>query len=505
MLHRAGGVLRGGGETASKPLQAKEWEMRQTAGIALDTAVLRGAQYADVRVVRYRRQNLSAEDDRISGIADTDDYGLGVRVLVDGAWGFAGTGDLSREAVQAAAAQAVAIARASSAAMRERVTLVPEPPRTLRFRSPYEIDPFDVAVADKTALLLEINHRLRNNKSIRKAYAFMTLRKDERLFLSTEGSDLSSEVVTTAAGYQATAVGDGDARSRSYMPPPLTRGYENINAGDLLANTDRVADQAVAHLRAPECPVGRKDLILDPQNLSLTIHESVGHATELDRALGYEESLAGRSFATPDKLRNLRYGSELVSFVADNTLEAGLATQGFDDDGVAAQRWPIVEDGLFVGYSTGREVAGKIGLERSNGGCRADHWGSIPIVRIPNLSLMPGKEPLSLEELIADTEDGIYIEGRGSFSIDQMRCNFQFGGDAFWEIKKGRIVGMLKNVTYQSMTTEFWGSCDAICDARYWVQDGVLNCGKGDPMQIAQMTHGAAPARFRNVKVGAAR
>ncbi|NLI00290.1 MAG: TldD/PmbA family protein [Chthonomonadales bacterium] len=479
--------------------------MRQLAAMALDTAVLRGAEYADVRLVRYRRQNLSAEDNRLSGIADTDDYGLGVRVLVDGAWGFAGTGNLTREEVQRVAAEAVAIARASAAAMREKVRLVPEPARTLTFRSPCEVDPFSVSIGDKAALLLTINARLLNNKSVRKAQAFMTLRKDERLFLSTDGSDLSSEVVTTAAGYQATAVGDGDARSRSYMPPPLTRGYENINAEDLLANTERVAEQAVMHLNAPECPVGYKDLILDPQNLSLTIHESVGHATELDRALGYEESLAGRSFATPDKLRNLKYGSDLVSFVADNTLEAGLATQGFDDDGVTAQRWHIVEDGLFVGYSTGREVAGHIGLERSTGGCRADHWGSIPIVRIPNLSLMPGKEPLTLEELISDTDDGIFIEGRGSFSIDQMRCNFQFGGDAFWEIKKGRIVGMLKNVTYQSMTTDFWGSCDAICDARFWVQDGVLNCGKGDPMQIAQMTHGAAPARFRHIKVGAAR
>ena len=479
--------------------------MRQLAGIALDTAATRGADFADVRVVRYRRQNLSAEDKRISAIADTDDYGLGVRVLADGAWGFAGTGDLSRESVQAAAAEAVAIARASAFAMREKVRLVPEPSRSFSFRSPYKVDPFEVPIQEKAGLLLEITERLGRHKGIAKSQAFMTLRKDERLYLSTDGSDLSSEVVTSAAGYQATAVGDGDARSRSYMPPPLTRGYENINAEDLLANVDRVAEQAVMHLAAPECPVGYKDLILDPQNLSLTIHESVGHATELDRALGYEESLAGRSFATPDKLRKLKYGSELVSFVADNTLEAGLATHGFDDDGVAAQRWHIVEDGLFVGYSTGREVAGLIGLERSNGGCRADHWGSIPIVRIPNLSLMPGREPLTLEELIADTDDGIYIEGRGSFSIDQMRCNFQFGGDAFWEIKKGRIVGMLKNVTYQSMTTDFWGSCDAICDARFWVQDGVLNCGKGDPMQIAQMTHGAAPARFRNIKVGAAR
>jgi TldD protein len=333
----------------------------------------------------------------------------------------------------------------------------------------------------------------------------MTLRKDERLLLNTDGADLSSEVVTTATGYQATAVGDGDAKTRAYTPPPRTAGYENIDAADLLANAPRVAEQALEHLRARECPMTVTDLILDPLNLALTMHESVGHATELDRALGYEESLAGRSFATPDKLRNLRYGSESVTFVADNTLPGGLATNGFDDDGVSGQRWEIVDHGLFSGYSTSREVAGEIGLERSTGASRADHWSSTPIVRIPNLSLMPGEKRLSLEELIADTDDGIYIEGMGSFSIDQMRCNFQFGGDAFWEIKHGKVVGMLENVTYQSMTTDFWGSCDAVCDERFWVPNGVLNCGKGDPMQVAQMTHGASPARFRRVKVGAAR
>lgn len=479
--------------------------MKELLYAALETARLRGAEYADVRLVRQRRQNISTEDNRVAALTDTDDIGLGVRVLADGAWGFASTADLTQEGVQKVAADAVAMARAIAPFVSSRVRIVPEPPSSIRFSSECDIDPFEVPISEKTGLLLEIDERLLRNKGVKKAEAFMSLRKDERWLVNTDGSEMESVVVTTAAGYRATAVGDGDARSRSYMPPPLTKGYENIRADDLLANTDRVAAQAVEHLKAPECQPGVRDLILDPQNLSLTIHESVGHATELDRALGYEESLAGRSFATPDKLRNLRYGSELVSFVADNTLPGGLATQGFDDEGVPGQRWSIVDHGLFVGYSTGREVAAVIGLDRSVGGCRADHWGSIPIVRIPNLSLMPGSEPLTLEELIADTDDGIYIEGRGSFSIDQMRCNFQFGGDAFWEIKKGRIVGMLKNVTYQSMTTEFWGSCDAICDERFWVKDGVLNCGKGDPMQIAQMTHGAAPARFRKIRVGAAR
>ena len=479
--------------------------MNDLAQFALDLLASAGAEYGDVRFLQYRRQNLFTEDERVGSISDRDDTGFGVRVICGGAWGFAGSGQVAKAEVERVTRQAVEIAQASATALIHPVRLVTEPPRQESFRTPYEVDPFTIPIDQKVGLLLEINRRLQKHSGIRKAQGMMTLRKDERFFANTEGAVLESEVVTTGIAYQATAVGKGDAKTRSYEPPPRTMGYENIDAEDLLAHTDRVAQQALEHLHAKECPVGRKDLILDPLNLALTMHESVGHATELDRALGYEESLAGRSFATPDQLHALQYGAEQVNFVADNTLPHGLATHGFDDDGVAGQRWPIVEDGLFRGYSTNREVAGEIDLERSTGGCRADHWGSIPIVRIPNLSLMPGQEPLTLEELISDTAEGIYIEGMGSFSIDQMRCNFQFGGDAFWEIRDGQIVGMLKNVTYQSITTDFWNSCDAICDERFWVPNGVLNCGKGDPMQISQMTHGAAPARFRGIQVGAAK
>jgi TldD protein len=478
--------------------------MKDFARLALDTATRLGASYADVRLVRYRRQELTAEDRRLAGFTDSDSLGLGVRVLVRGAWGFAASGELTHEEVQRVAAEAVKVARASASVMERPVILVPEPPRVERFRSPMEVDPFTIGPAEKAGLLLEINEGLLHHSGVKKANAWLTIRRAERFFLSTEGHDLESDVVTTGCGYGATAVDDHDARSRRYEPPPLTRGWENIDREDLLANVERVAEQSVEHLAAPDCPDGEIDLILDPLNLALTIHESVGHATELDRALGYEESMAGRSFATPELLGNMQYGSQLVSFVADNTLEAGLATHGFDDEGVAGQRWHIVEEGTFAGYGTGRETAAEIGLTRSNGTCRADHWASIPIVRIPNLSLAPGKQPLSPEEIIADTGDGIYIEGMGSFSIDQMRCNFQFGGDAFWRIKNGKRAGMLKNVTYQSMTTDFWGSCDAIADKRFWVPNGVLNCGKGDPMQVSQMSHGAATARFRRVKVGAA-
>ena len=259
---------------------------------------------------------------------------------------------------------------------------------------------FFVGIDQKIGLLLEINRSLLKHKGIQKAEALMDLRKVDRFFANTEGSILQSLVFTASAKYQATAVGKGDAKSRTYAPPPRTMGYENIDADDLLTNTDRVAQQAIEHLQATNCPVGKKDLILDPLNLALTIHESVGHATELDRVLGYEESLAGRSFAVPDLLNQLEYGSPIVNFVADNTLAHGLATHGFDDDGVPGQRWDIVKEGMFVGYGTSREVAGEINLDRSNGTCRASHWSGIPIVRIPNLSLESGKEQI----------DGIMME-----------------------------------------------------------------------------------------------
>jgi TldD protein len=278
-----------------------------------------------------------------------------------------------------------------------------------------------------------------------------------------------------------------------------------VDAKNLLANTDRVAEQALEHLKAPECPAGVMDLVLDPAHLSLTIHESVGHPTELDRVLGMEESLAGRSFATPEKLGNFQYGAPIINFVADNTLSGGLATHGFDDDGVAGQRWHMIKDGVLNAYGTSRDMAGFVGYERSTGCARADHWSHTPIVRIPNLSLMPGTVECTPDDLISGVEDGIYIEGRGSFSIDQMRYNFQFGGDAFWRIKDGKKAGMLKNVTYQSITPDFWNSCDGLADERFWQPNGILNCGKGDPGQISQMTHGAPYARFRGITVGAAK
>ncbi len=479
--------------------------MRDLADRALGVARSEGAAYADIRLIRYRRQRIETEDRRVSGIVDAEEIGYGIRVIADGCWGFSGSADMTKEAVERTAREAVAVARASSLARADRpVILAPEGVHQVRFRPEVKVDPFSVPIADKANLLIRVNEAMLANPAVRNTEGWMLAKREEKLFANTEGSLIDIDVTTTAAGYEATAVANNDAKTRAFEPPPRTLGYENIPVEAMFAEAPRVAEQAVQKCFARETPVGKKDLILDPAHLSLTIHESVGHATELDRVLGMEESLAGRSFATPEKLGNFRYGTPLVNFVADNTLPGGLASFGFDDDGVSAQRWSIVEEGILRGYSTSREVAPFIGQTASRGGNRADHWGSIPIVRIPNLSLAPGRERLSLDELIAGTDDGIYIEGRGSFSIDQMRLNFQFGGDCFWEIKNGKITGMLKNVTYQSITPKFWGSCDAVCDERSWIPNGILNCGKGDPMQVAQMTHGASPARFRQVDVGGA-
>jgi len=475
--------------------------MVDIASRAVEAATRAGAGYADARICRYRQQDLSAEDQRVSGVQDLESFGIGVRVLAGGAWGFAATTDVSEAGAVAAAQRALDVARASARVMATPVELVCEPARQLTHNTPCEVDPFAVEVDSKVGLLLDVNRRLLAHTGIKKATSAMTLRRVERLFVSSEGSVLQGAITTCWPHYAATAVDEHDARSRHYELPPLNMGYERIDADDLLANTDRVAEQALEHLKAPTIEEGRTTLILEPLHLALTIHESVGHPTELDRALGMEMSLAGASFATPDKLGKLQYGSSIVNFVADNTLEHGLASWGFDDEGVECQRWHIVKDGIFCGYGASREVAGRIGMTRANGTCRADSWARMPIVRQPNVCLMPGRQRLTPEELIGDTDEGIYIEGMGSFSIDQMRCNFQFGGDAFWRVRNGRLAGMLKNVTYQAITTDFWNSCDAICDERFWVRNGVLNCGKGDPMQVAQMTHAAAPARFRNVRV----
>ena len=462
-----------------------------------------GVEFGDIRFVRNRSQTVRTEDRRVEQLSDNETYGFGVRVICSQSWGFAGSNRVTPEEVEKVTRLAIGIANASATVKKgDGVSLLPQEPQKGSWRTEVAVDPFKIPLDEKIDLLICTADGIFSVKGVAKAAGHMGFIREQKLLISTEGAEIETDVTTSMASIMATATQNGEAKSRTYYPPSQTKGYELIREAGLVDHAVRVGSEAVEHLQAAECSAGEKDIILMPSHLCLTIHESVGHATELDRVLGMEESLAGRSFATPDKINKLQYGSKIVNFKADNTLPGGLATTGYDDGGVPGKAWHIVNDGTFVGYSTNREVGGAIGAKTSVGCSRADSWRSIPIVRIPNLSLEPGKERISLDDLIAGTKDGILIDEMGSFSIDQMRYNFQFGGDAFWEIKNGRKTRMLKNVIYQSITTDFWNSCDAICDDRFWRPFGILNCGKGDPVQTARMTHGSSPARFRNIKVG---
>lgn len=470
--------------------------------LACNHATKSGCQFADARYLSIRKQRVVSRDHALANCSDSDDRGFGVRVLYQGAWGFACSPVYTTDEVARVVALALRIARASAMALRAGgVSWAPEKALKLDYKSSCQQDPFDVALEHKADLLIAANEVMLNNKLVKRAQGYLLFKRVQRWYVNSEGSELHSDVTSSESEIWAIAVGNDDFQQRNWQAPASTRGFESYSKQEFVGQAERIATQAEEKLSAKLAPEGYFDIVTDSENLSLTIHESVGHATELDRVMGYEVSLAGASFVTRDKKGEFQYGSDQVTLVADNTLEHGLATQGFDDDGVPGQRWDIVKDGIFQTYSSGREFAHYIGEERSRGSCRADHWSSIPIVRIPNLILMPGKKPLSPDELFADIKHGLYFEGMDSFSIDQWRLNFQFGGNAVWEIKNGKKAGMLKAALYQSRTPDFWNACDATCDENHWRAHGVTNCGKGDPMQVAQMTHGAAPTRFRNIRI----
>ena len=469
---------------------------------ACHAASVAGCEYSDARYLEIQRQQIASRDHSLSGCSDIDDRGFGVRVLYRGAWGFASAPGSDPAEVERVVALAIRIARASALASRAGgVNWAPEAVFKMEYFSDCEIDPFSVALEDKADLLLAANTEILKNDTIKRALGYLLFKRVRRWYVNSEGSELFSDVTSSESVISAIAVGKGDFQERNWKAPSTSRGFECLDREEYIRQAERVAAEAEEKLSAKLAPEGEFDIVTDSENLALTIHESVGHATELDRVMGYEVSMAGGSFVTRDKLGEFRYGSDVVTLVADNTLEHGLATQGFDDDGVPGQRWDIVSDGIFRGYSTGREFAHYVGEERRRGSCRADHWSSIPIVRIPNLYLEPGREAIDPDDLLADISHGLYFEGMDSFSIDQWRLNFQFGGNAVWEIRDGRKTGMVKAALYQSQTPVFWNACEATCDERHWRAHGVMNCGKGDPMQIAQMTHGAAPTLFRNIRI----
>ncbi|OGS12171.1 MAG: peptidase C69 [Elusimicrobia bacterium RIFOXYA2_FULL_58_8] len=460
--------------------------------------------FADIRIIEERRQGLGVKNAAISSLYDQTTLGYGVRVLYRGAWGFAACDRMTPAEVQKTALRAIAIAKASRLLMSTPVRLAQESSYSDFWQTPFLKDPFAVAAEKKLELLFAVDGVLRRNRKIKSAEANMRFIREHQWHLTTEGSRIEQVLLSTGAGYSATAVENGEVQVRSYPSThggqTLGGGYELIETLNLLENAERVREEAVALLSAPQCPQGEKDLIIGGNQLALQIHESVGHPSELDRVLGYEESYAGSSFATTEKLGVFRYGSPLVNLVADATLPGGLATAGYDDDAVKAQRWHIVKEGVLSGYMTNREFCGVIGETRSKGSCRADGYANIPITRICNLSLMPGTTPF--ERLLGETRDGVLMDNNKSWSIDQRRLNFQFGCEAAWLVKNGKKKNLVKNPTYQGITPKFWNSCDAIADHSAWRLWGVANCGKGQPGQTAMMCHGSSPARFRKVKIG---
>lgn len=472
---------------------------------AIDILKSRRVDFGDIRIVEKKEQGLGVKNGRVAAADVSHSLGFGVRALVNGAWGFASSNELTPREVERVTGLAIEIAKASSLLKSKAVRLAPEPAYQDRWVSPFLIDPFQVSLQTKMDLLFAVDKILRKDKRIKSSIAYMDYDHVRKHLATTDGTRIEQVALCTGAGCICSAVENGEIQERSF-PAGNGRnmqqvGYEFIDALRMEERADQVREEAIALLSAPQCPEGKMDLIIGGNQLALQIHESAGHASELDRVLGYEESYAGSSFLTTDKYKNgFRYGSPIVNLVADATLPGGLATCGYDDDGVRAQRWHIVKDGMLSGYMTNREFCGEIGLKRANGCNRADGHSSIPITRICNLSLMPGD--WEYDDLIASTKNGIIMDNNKSWSIDQKRLNFQFGSEMGWLVKNGKITGMVKNPTYQGITPEFWNSCDAICNHKHWKLQGVVNCGKGQPGQTARMTHASSPARFKNVTVG---
>jgi len=478
--------------------------MQEFITIALDAVRAAGASYADIRVIDERTSEVYVQRRSLKRLADNTSFGYSVRALVGGAWGFASDTRLTRDAVASAAARAIAAARASASVPKDTpAQMAPEPAHTDTRTGPCAEDPFAVPLAEQAEVLLTACDTMLGVPHVASAMGWLQFIRSRRVIANTDGSFLDLTNTYAHPFLSCTAVIGGESQSRQYQGGARQAGFEFVRAIDLPGQARRWAEEAVMKCQADDGPIGVMDLVLDPDHLSLTMHESVGHPTESDRILGWEANFAGRSFVQPADVGHLRYGSPLVDFTVDNTLEGSVGNWFYDDDGVPMQRFPIVAGGILAGLSATRETAPILGLDRSNGCCRAQSFDRFPINRIPNVYLEPGPDDgVTPEHLIAGVDRGIYIQGQGSFSIDQMRRNFQFGGDVFWMIEGGKLTRPLKKVTYHAMTTQFWGSCDGIAGRPHWKAHGVMNCGKGEPAQSMRMTHGAAHARFRDIQIG---
>lgn len=471
---------------------------------ALDVAGSAGAGYADIRVVHGESESLSLRGPTIEALDRADTLGFGVRVLVDGAWGYAASSMLDRNEIARVALRAVEIARAGSRLVREPVELVPEPAHVDTWTTPHEIDPFRISLEEKVSLLASATEPMARVDGVRAARGTLDLLRQKTSFSSSEGARIDQTILHTGAGIEATAVRGGEVQTRSY--PGSFRGhlgaggFEIVEAMGLAGAAESTAEEAVALLGARPCPDEVTTLVLDGHQVMLQMHESVGHPTELDRVLGLEAAFAGTSFVGLGDVGRLRYGSDQVTITADATQPGGLGTYGYDDEGVLAQRTDLVRNGVLVGFQSSRETAAKMGAARSNGTMRAEGWENFPLIRMPNVNLLPREG--SLEDLLADVDNGIYMATNKSWSIDDKRKNFQFGCEIAWEIRNGKLGRMLKDPRYTGITPEFWGSCDAVGGPEEWRMWGTPNCGKGQPGQTMRVGHGTSPARFRNVQTG---
>jgi len=476
--------------------------MFESAEAAVDAALAAGATYADARFVEARGESIDVLNGKVQGLDRNESAGVGVRALVGSSWGFFATPDVSDKALRQAGQRAAEIARASAEVPGEPMPLADVPVVEAEYETAYEEAPLDVSLSAKVDLLIGVTETMQSVDQIRLASASFGAWDTRKWFVSSQGHRISQHIVETGGGMDATAVGEAETQRRSY-PQSFgqyeTGGYEVIRRWDFAANAERIAEEAAALLSAPECPEGEKTLILEASQLALQIHESVGHAIELDRILGWEAAFAGTSHLELPKLGTHKYGSELMNITADATLPGALGTFGFDDEGTPAQRVPIVDQGIWVGVLSGRDSASIAGLP-PGGMVRGDGFNRLPMVRMTNVGLLPGNS--SLEEMIAETEDGVLMSTNRSWSIDDKRLNFQFGCEIGWEIKNGKRGKMIKNPTYTGITPKFWAQLDMLAGESEWVHWGTPNCGKGQPMQVAHTGHSASPGRFATVRVG---
>ncbi|MGE3887257.1 MAG: TldD/PmbA family protein [Vicinamibacterales bacterium] len=482
---------------------AEDARRAEAADVALARATALGASYADIRVNRYRRESIATRERQVQNVSRSTSYGLGLRVLVDGAWGFAATHRVEPAAAREAADQAVAIARANARLATRKVVLAGAEKAVTTWTSAFRRDPFEVPLDAKIQFLMKLNEAALAVPGVSFVSSQILFVDEQKYFASTEGSRITQRLVRTYPQFSTTAAdrASGDFQTRPVVDRAQLVGYEYVEDYPWLADAERAGHEVVEKLKSKPVAPGRYDIVVDPTQLFLAIHESVGHSTELDRALGWEANMAGTSFLEPSDTGKLRFGSKIVNLVGDRTQPGGLATTGFDDEGVKSERWHLVRDGMFVDWQTTRELAPLVGQQRSHGCLHADDWSSVPFPRMPNVSLEPAPTEVTLDDLFGGITRGLYIVGRGSSSIDQQRYNFQFGGAVIREIRDGKLGAMVRDAAYQSRTPDFWASCDGLGGPATYRLWGTSADGKGEPGQVNAVSHGCPPARFRNVTV----